>query len=260
MRIIRRPKAYPNHKKISEVIQIFDDTQQLTEAAASLFVDAARKAIDEKGKFTVALTGGSSPIALHKLLATAAYQQLIDWQKVFVFWGDERWVPLEDERSNTKMAFETLLDHVPIPKDHIYLMYSAEKSPTEYAVQYEADIRAIVGDDGAFDLILLGMGDDGHTASLFPHTAVLAEQTKWVDAYYLEPQSMYRITLTAPLINQAKHIAVLTFGDKKAKALYEVTEGERNPQQYPSQLLDPINGKLAFLVDKAAASQLKSST
>ncbi|WP_164122120.1 MULTISPECIES: 6-phosphogluconolactonase [Sphingobacterium] len=239
------------------MIQIFDNTQQLIEAAATLFIATAKQAIAEKDKFTVALTGGSSPIALHKILASSEYQALIDWQKVFVFWGDERWVPFDDERSNTKMAFDTLLNYVPIPKDHIYKMYSETLSPEEHAVQYEAEIKAIVGEDGVFDLILLGMGDDGHTASLFPHTDVLNEDKKWVDAYYLEPQSMYRITLTAPLINKAKNIAVLTFGKKKTDALYEVLEGERNPQEYPSQLLAPINGTLVFLTDKAAASRLK---
>lgn len=241
------------------MIRIFDNTQQLTEAAAKLFIATAQQAINERDKFTVALTGGSSPIALHKILASAEYQAMIDWQKVFVFWGDERWVPFDDERSNTKMAFETLLNHVPIPKDQIYKMYSETLSPKEYAAQYETEIKAVVGEDGAFDLILLGMGDDGHTASLFPHTAVLNEEKKWVDAYYLEPQSMYRITLTAPLINKAKNIAVLTFGEKKTNALYEVLEGARNVQEYPSQLLAPTNGTLVFLTDKVAASRLTTS-
>lgn len=238
------------------MIQIFDNTQELITAAAALFVRVAEQAIVDNGKFTVALTGGSSPVALHKLLASPEYQQKIDWSKVFVFWGDERWVPFEDDRSNTKMAFETLLNHVPIPKSHIYAMYSETATAEEHAVQYEAAIKAIVGEDGAFDLILLGMGDDGHTASLFPHTTILKEDKKWVDAYYLEPQSMYRITLTAPLINKAKNIAVLTFGDKKTNALYEVLEGARNPQEYPTQLLNPTNGTLVFLTDKAAASRL----
>lgn len=241
------------------MIQIFDNTQQLTLAAATLFVNTAKQAIAEKGKFTVALTGGSSPIALHKLLASEEYQKLVDWTKVFVFWGDERWVPFDDDRSNTKMAFETLLDHVSIPKENIFPMYAAEKSAIDYAVDYESAIRTHVGEDGVFDLILLGMGDDGHTASLFPHTAVLLEEKKWVDAYYLTPQSMFRITLTAPLINRAKNIVVLTFGEKKANALYEVLEGEPNPQEYPTQLLAPVDGKLLFLTDKAAAVRLKSS-
>ncbi|MBL1408506.1 6-phosphogluconolactonase [Sphingobacterium faecale] len=241
------------------MIQIFENTQQLTEAAAALFIDTAKEAIAKNNKFTVALTGGSSPIALHNLLASADYQQMIDWKKVYVFWGDERWVPFEDDRSNTKMAFETLLNHVPIPEENIYNMYSETASPEAYATQYEADIKKVVGEDGVFDLILLGMGDDGHTASLFPHTAILAEDKKWVDAYYLEPQSMYRITLTAPLINKAKNIAVLTFGDKKTDALYEVLEGERNPQEYPSQLLAPSHGKLVFMTDQAAAKRLKKS-
>lgn len=241
------------------MIQIFDNTEQLTEAAAKIFVQLAQKAKDEKRKFTVALTGGSSPIALHKLLATDEYQRLVDWNNVYIFWGDERWVPFDDDRSNTKMAFDTLLNLVPIPKENIFPMYSADKSAEEYAIDYEDTIRIQLGEDGVFDLILLGMGDDGHTASLFPHTAVLKEEKKWVDAYYLAPQDMYRITLTSPLINKAKNIVVLTFGEKKTDALYEVLEGAHNPQQYPSQLLAPVNGSLLFLTDKIAASRLNTT-
>lgn len=241
------------------MIQIFENTDYLAEAAATLFVRISQEAIDAKGRFSVALTGGSSPIALYKLLASDKYKRSVDWNSVYIFWGDERWVPFDDDRSNTKMAFDTLLNLVPIPKENIFPMYSAEKSAEEYATDYEDTIRRQVGDDGVFDLILLGMGDDGHTASLFPHTDVLKEDKKWVAAYYLEPQHMYRITLTAPLINKAKNIIVLTFGDKKTNALYEVLEGEHNPDQYPSQLLAPTDGKLLFLTDRAAASRLRTT-
>ncbi|WP_345947547.1 6-phosphogluconolactonase [Mucilaginibacter sp. PAMB04274] len=238
------------------MIRIFKNTQELSDAAAQLFVQSAQEAIAEKGSFTVALTGGSSPVALHKLLAASPYAEQVEWQHVFIFWGDERWVPMEDERSNAKMAFDTLLNHVPIPTKQIKPMYDAADSPEAFAAEYEQWIREQVGEEGAFDLIFLGMGDDGHTASLFPGTDVLHEQDKWVAAYYLQPQDMYRITLTAPLINRAKRIAVLTFGEKKTHALHEVIEGERNPEKYPSQLLNPTHGELIFMVDEIAASQL----
>jgi len=241
------------------MVRIFKDANELTTAAAELFVQASKEAIAEKGSFTVALTGGSSPIKLHQLLATPAYREEVDWANVYIFWGDERWVPMEDERSNAKMAFDTLLNFVPVPSGQIYPMYDAVKSPEEYAVIYEQLIRDVVDNDGVFDLILLGMGDDGHTASLFPGTAILKEETKWVDAYYLEPQEMYRITLTAPLINRAKKLVVMTFGEKKTHALREVLEGEHNPELYPSQLLKPTNGELIFLTDEVAASQLSHS-
>jgi len=241
------------------MVRIFKDANELSAAAAELFVQASKDAIAEKGSFTVALTGGSSPIKLHQLLATPAYREEVDWANVYIFWGDERWVPLEDERSNAKMAFDTLLNFVPVPSGQIYPMYDAAKSPEEYAAIYEQLIRDVVDNDGVFDLILLGMGDDGHTASLFPGTAILKEETKWVDAYYLEPQEMYRITLTAPLINRAKKLVVMTFGEKKTHALREVLEGEHNPDLYPSQLLKPVNGELIFLTDEVAASQLSHS-
>lgn len=241
------------------MVRIFKDSNELSAAAAELFVQASKEAIAEKGSFTVALTGGSSPIKLHQLLATPAYREEIDWANVFIFWGDERWVPMEDERSNAKMAFDTLLNFVPVPSGQINPMYDAVKSPEEFAADYEQWIRDQVGEDGVFDLILLGMGDDGHTASLFPGTDVLKEESKWVAAYYLAPQDMCRITLTAPLINRAKKLVVMTFGEKKTHALHEVLEGERNAELYPSQLLKPVNGELIFMVDEVAASQLSES-
>lgn len=236
------------------MIQIYNNTEEINSVAADLFVAAAQKAIAKKGKFTVVLTGGSSPAGIYKLLASDAYKSKIDWSKVFVFWGDERWVPLNDDLSNAKMSYATLLSHVPIPKNNIFEMYAAAVSPEEYAVTYEQSIKEVLGNEGKFDLILLGMGDDGHTASLFPGQEVLEEQEKWVAAYYLEPQKMNRITLTAPLINKAEKIVVVAFGEKKAHALKEVTTGVYNPTTYPMQLIKPVSGELLFLVDKAAAA------
>lgn len=235
------------------MIQIYNNTEEINTKAADLFVESAQKAIAEKGKFTAVLTGGSSPAGIYKLLASDDYKTKIDWSKVYIFWGDERWVPLNDDLSNAKMSYSTLLSHVPIPSENIFEMYADGVTPEEYAVTYEQSIRKVLGDEGKFDLILLGMGDDGHTASLFPGQEVLSEQTKWVDAYYLAPQSMHRITLTAPLINKAEKIIVVAFGEKKAPALKEVTTGAYNPALYPMQLIKPVSGELLFLVDKSAA-------
>lgn len=235
------------------MIQIYNNTEEINIAAADLFIAAAQKAIAKKDKFTVVLTGGSSPAGVYKLLASDDYKNKIDWSKVFVFWGDERWVPLNADLSNAKMSYTALLSHVPIPAENIFEMYKDGVTPEDYAVTYEQSIRTVLGDEGKFDLILLGMGDDGHTASLFPGQAVLQEQNKWVDAYYLEPQKMFRITLTAPLINKAEKIIVIAFGEKKAPALKEVTTGEYNPATYPMQLIKPVSGELLFLVDKSAA-------
>lgn len=235
------------------MIQIYNNTTEINTAAADIFTTSAQKAIAEKGKFTAVLTGGSSPAGIYKLLASDDYKTKIDWSKVFIFWGDERWVPLNDDLSNAKMSYTTLLNHVPIPKSNIFEMYKDGTTPEDYAIAYEQSIRNVLGDEGKFDLILLGMGDDGHTASLFPGEAVLEEQNKWVSAYYLEPQKMHRITLTAPLINKAEKIIVVAFGEKKAPALKEVTAGEYNPALYPMQLIKPVSGELLFLVDKSAA-------
>ena len=235
------------------MIQIYNTTEEINTKAADLFAASAQKAIAEKGKFTAVLTGGSSPAGIYKLLASDAYKTKIDWSKVFIFWGDERWVPLNDDLSNAKMSYATLLSHVPIPAENIFEMYKDGVTPEDFAVTYEQSIRTVLGNEGKFDLILLGMGDDGHTASLFPREAVLDEQNKWVTAYYLAPQSMHRITLTAPLINKAEKIIVVAFGEKKAHALKEVTTGVYNPTTYPMQLIKPLSGELLFLVDKGAA-------
>ncbi len=235
------------------MIQIYNTTEEINTAAADLFTTAAQDAIAKRGKFTAVLTGGSSPAGIYKLLASDAYKNKIDWSKVYIFWGDERWVPLNDDLSNAKMSYAALLSHVPIPSENIFEMYKDGVRPEDYAVTYEQSIRKILGEEGKFDFIFLGMGDDGHTASLFPGEAVLNEQNKWVDAYFLAPQNMHRITLTAPLINKAEKIIVVTFGEKKAHALKEVTKGEYNPSLYPTQLIKPVSGELVFLVDKSAA-------
>lgn len=237
------------------MIQIHNNTEEINTVAADLFINEAQKAIAAKGKFTAVLTGGSSPAGIYKLLASDDYKNKIDWSKVYIFWGDERWVPLNDDLSNAKMSYSTLLNHVAIPKENIFEMYQDGVTPEDYAVTYEASIKKVLGEEGKFDLILLGMGDDGHTASLFPGQAVLHEQTKWVDAYYLEPQKMHRITLTAPLINKAEKIVVIAFGEKKAHTLNEVLNGEYNPETYPMQLIKPVSGELLFLVDKNAAGK-----
>lgn len=239
------------------MLHLFEDKTELSTAVADLFVKVSQEAVKKKGRFTVALTGGSSPVQLYTLLAQSPYKEQVPWQQTFVFWGDERWVPLNDERSNAKMAFDTFLNQVPVPKEQVYPMWEENTTPEAFAQKYEQLLQQHFGKAAPeFDLILLGMGDDGHTASLFPGTAVLQEKSRWVQAYYLEPQSMYRVTLTAPLINQAKVICFMTFGENKAPALYEVLEGDRNSDKYPSQLIQPLNGEIHWFIDTKAASQL----
>lgn len=242
------------------MIHIFQDKNQLSQAAAEIFIASAQEAISQKGKFTVALTGGSSPAILYALLSEPENRAKIDWKNTFVFWGDERWVPISDEKSNAGAAFESFLNKIDIPSGNIFPMWKADIAPEKRAEDYEEILREHLGESGEFDLILSGMGDDGHTASLFPGTAVLHEKTKWVAAYFLEPQDMFRITLTAPLLNRAKKNVVLVFGANKAQAFTEVISGERNPEKYPSQLLAPEKGELLWMVDEAAAAGLPSDT
>ena len=240
------------------MIRIFENKVTLDNELADYFVSKAQQAIMEKGKFTVALTGGSSPAGLYQLLATPAYQKKTDWSKVYVFWGDERWVPLDDEKSNAGAAFKDLLNHIPVPKDQIFPMWKDGVSAQEYAKEYEGLLEQHLTNGEEFDLIILGMGDDGHTASLFPNQdIILKEKDKKVAAYFLAPQDMYRITLTAPLINKAKNIVFLVFGDKKSEALYQVLQGAPNADLYPSQLITKDAQRVTWMVDQQAAKKLK---
>ena len=228
-------------------IKIVDNLDQLYKETADLFSNLAADSIQQRGRFVVALSGGTSPKAIFELLATKSYAEKIEWSKIYFFWVDERWVPLNDDKSNAKMTFEALLNKVPVHKDQIFPMFKDGISPEDYAVEYENEIRNILGDDGRFDFILLGMGDDGHTASLFPGENILDEHTKWVDAYYLKPQEMFRITLTAPMINKAENILVVTFGESKKHALNEVLNGGYNSQLYPLQLIKPEKNELQIM-------------
>src|SRR5690606_29584186 len=239
------------------MIRIFENKDVLNTELADYFVSKAQQAILDKGKFTVALTGGSSPAGLYQLLASDSYREKVDWSKVFIFWGDERWVPLDDDKSNAGAAFDDLLNHIPVPKDQIFPMWKADISAQDYAKDYQAILEQHLTNGEECDLILLGMGDDGHTASLFPNQdIILKEKDKKVAAYFLAPQDMYRITLTAPLINKAKNIVFLVFGDKKAEALYQVLQGESNSNLYPSQLITRDGQKVTWMVDKDAAKKL----
>ncbi len=232
-------------------ITVFDNLDTLYKKAADTFVELSEKSIQKHDKFVVALSGGSSPKAIFNLLATQEYADKIEWSKVYFFWVDERWVSLADEKSNFKMTLEALLDKVPVDENHVFPMYKDGVEPEDYAKEYEAQIRKVLGNEGVFDFILLGMGDDGHTASLFPGEKILHEKEKWVDAYYLKPQEMYRITLTEPIINKAENILVVAFGESKKHALNEVLNGEYNPELYPLQLIERKDSFQFFTDEKA---------
>jgi 6-phosphogluconolactonase len=238
---------------------------EVAQEGARRFADLAGRAIAESGRFTVALSGGSTPRTIHQLLAAPPYHDQVDWSKVFIFFGDERCVPPDDTESNYRMAKETLLSQVPIPADHVYRM-RGETDPAEAAAEYGEQLQKFFDLNEAngpspenfprLDLVFLGMGPDGHTASLFPETAALQERSKPVTANYVPKLATNRLTLTAPSLNRAANIIFLITGDSKADALKEVLEGEYQPQIYPSQLIKPGQGKLIFLVDQAAAANL----
>ena len=215
----------------------FDNAELLAKAAADYFIQLANEAIQLKGKFTVALSGGNTPAAMYKLLATDFYSQQIEWKKCYFFWGDERCVPLTDVNNNSFNAKNILLNKVPVPKKNIFVI-PVDESPVNAAIYYEATIKIFFKTDNpSFDLILLGMGDNGHTASLFPHTTILKETKALVKELYVDEIKMNRISFTPPLINNAKHILFLVAGKDKEPMLKKVLEGAYIPDEYPAQLI-----------------------
>ncbi len=240
------------------MIRICDDAEALSQAAAELFAAEARRAVQERGRFAVALAGGDTPQRTYELLAREPYRDQVPWQNTHVFWGDERCVPADDPRSNAGMARRALLDHVPVPPEQVHPM-RCDRSPREAAVTYEALLRGFfTAGCPRFDLILLGLGENGHTASLFPGTSVLKEQQRWVAEVYLAEEGLHRLTLTAPAINQAARVVFLVAGSSKAHILRTVVEGDRDSPGIPARLINPLDGDLLWLADRAAAHLLQS--
>ena len=215
----------------------FDNADLLATAAAEFFVQLSAEAIQLKGKFTVALSGGTTPAAMYQLLATDFYSKQINWKNCYFFWGDERCVPLNDKDNNSFNAKNILLDKVPVPKKNIFVI-PVDESPINAAIYYEATIKIFFKTDKpSFDLILLGMGDNGHTASLFPHTTILQEEITLVKEIYVDEIKMNRVSFTAPLINNAKQILFLVAGKDKEPMLKKVLKGNYEPENYPVQLI-----------------------
>ena len=237
-------------------LHISPNPDQLAHDVADWLVAYEQKVLQQQERFCIALSGGSTPKLLHQLLASAPYCDKLSWDKWHVFWGDERYVRLSDGQSNARMAFDTLLDHVPIPADQIHVMRT-DTLPRKSMEVYEQTLHQYFdGLPHTFDLVLLGMGDDGHTLSLFPGpgTAMVHEQTAWTRTYFLDRQSMYRLTLTAPVVNRAAAVAFMVAGSNKTMALHEVLYGDYQPDTYPAQLIKP-EGELLWFVDKAAIGE-----
>lgn len=239
-------------------IEVFHTSRLLFKAAADLFFQLYEKAVSEKGTYTVALSGGNTPRKLYELLATASYSKKINWKKVIIFWSDERCVPFSDKENNCHMASLSLLNHVPIPKENIFPV-PVNFEPSKAASRYEQMIRSFfkVGQPH-FDLILLGMGEDGHTASLFPGKAILKEKRSLVKQVYLEEKKIFRVSFTLPLINKANHILFLVSGKEKSGTIKHIFSKPVNKKVYPAQLVKPVKGKLFWYLDKQAANQLNN--
>lgn len=237
-------------------LHTYNNLNELSAAVADWMVSYISDTLSKNSRFTISLSGGSTPQKLYSLLATDAYKEKIDWSKMHIFYGDERAVPFEDERNNAKMTYDTLLDHVPVPASQIHVM-KTDIDPEAAARQYDEILHQYFSEgETTFDLALLGMGDDGHTLSIFPGSELVDEKSAWVKAIYVPAQKMYRITLTVPITNRAAKVAFLTAGSNKAAVLKQVVSGEFNPGLYPSQLIRPENGELYWFVDKEAVKDL----
>jgi 6-phosphogluconolactonase len=237
-------------------LNIFNNENEVLDALAKHFVEVANEAISGQGKFSVALSGGNSPKKLYELLASS-FKDNVDWRKVYFFFGDERNVPQTDPQSNYLMAKKALFDPLQISTANIFPV-DTSLDPKEAAKKYEEEIETFF-DEGelSFDLILLGLGDNSHTASLFPFTPVLHDRTPGVKEVFLQDQQIYRITLNAPLINEAQHIAFLVYGEGKAIAVHHVLEDDEDIEEFPAQLIEPIVGEIKWFMDDAAAAMLK---
>lgn len=242
-------------------IRILTTPQELSEAAAEEVLRAAKEAVAQRGRFTIALSGGSTPKNLFNLLATNA-RNVLPWDRTFFFWGDERHVPPTDPDSNYHMAEETMLSKIPVAAGNVFRIAAENPDAAAAAEAYEQTLRKFFqlepGQVPVFDLILLGMGPDGHTASLFPNSAGLQEKSRLVIANWVDKLKTSRLTLTLPVLNAARCVAFLVSGADKATVLKTVLEDDVPGEQYPSKLVHPNDGKLIWLLDRAAASELSN--
>lgn len=244
---------------MSSKILVFETPEQLAVVAAERFVEYARETHGQPHPFCVALAGGSTPRRVYELLATESFNSGLDWSKIQLFFGDERAVPADHPDSNYRMVYETLISKVAIPATNVHRIHG-EGDVNENARKYENYLRSFFSGQPwpRFDLVLLGMGGDGHTASLFPNSEALNEKSRWVIATRNEESGQDRITLTVPVFNHAKHVMFLVVGIKKAQRLEEVLRLQPGSEQLPAQAIKPASGTLEWLVDAAAASLLQN--
>lgn len=239
-------------------IAIYPNIDILSHEAAQYIVRIATESITTHGRFTIALSGGTTPRKLYGLLGSEPYRGQIDWTLVHIFWSDERCVPPDSEESNYHLAHEVLLSKISIPAVQVHRMPADMPDRNAASQEYENEMRQVFGTDGIpnFDLIQLGMGPEGHTASLFPHQAALHEQQRLVVPVSVPKPPPDRLTFTPPLLNAARNVLFLVTGSDKADALHAVLEGPYNPDEYPAQIVHPPNGEVTWMLDTAAAAKL----
>ena len=239
-------------------LRVYPTRNAVAQAAAAQFVAAAERAQTARERFAVALSGGNTPRDLFRTLVDD-YGTTIDWVHTHVFWGDERCVPLDDVENNAHMARQTLLDHVQIPMNNIHRIQT-ELDPKAAAADYERTLHQYFGARGLqqprFDLVLLGLGPEGHTASMFPGSPALHETERWVSEVYVEKLDSWRVTLTPVALNAATKVIFLVVGEEKAGILKQVLSDPKQPDLYPAQIIDPPQGQVLWIADEAAASQL----
>lgn len=236
-------------------VRVLEAASDVARAAREEFIRAGQAAIEVRGRFTVALSGGATPKALYGSLATKD----LEWGKVEVFFGDERCVSPERQESNFRMAQEALLSRVPVPEENVHRIRGEAESAEIAAAEYEAELRKVFGEgEGAprFDLMLLGLGADGHTASLFPGSPALEETQRWVAANWVQRLSRTRITLTFPVLNRSAEVLFLVAGDEKAEAVRRAIEGAPAGLEVPARRVDPPGGKVVWLLDRLSATRL----
>ena len=245
------------------MIQVFPTPEALADAVARHIVASAEESITTTGRFTLALAGGSTPRDAYVRLASDAFAHRVEWGSVHVLWGDERCVPPDDPQSNYRMAKDALLNRVPIPAHQIHRI-RGEDDPHKAAAEYERELRALLRSEGTaspalagLDLALLGLGEDGHTASLFPGQAAVHEASRWVMPVYLPEVVMWRITLTPAVLNAARDVTFVVSGASKAARIQQVLQGPFTPDLLPAQAIRPLQGRLTWMVDEAASGRLQ---
>jgi 6-phosphogluconolactonase len=239
-------------------LHILKNKETLSDELANWVCDVITESLKKQEFFSLVLSGGGTPKLLFKKLASREFKNKINWKRVHIFWGDERVVPFTDERNNAGMAYQLLIDHIDIPASQVHIIRT-DIEPNFAVDEYSKLLHSHFDHTfQSFDLVLLGMGDDGHTLSLFPDSPIIEEPINWVNSVFSKKQSMYRITLMPSLVNRAAKIAFMVEGENKANVLKEVLEGEYNPIKLPAQIIKPANGELHWFIDEAAAKELTS--